>query len=173
MLFLLEWNHHWHCTSTIKKARVTVEFKCGTRLKTNKCTEDRVSLGMKLGGYCQMCYQKQVSTELKVNNRKKRCRTSAIEWPYFKIHCVFFSADFSAVSAVTSLCAVFFETDSLVGFVVLEFPWDFLQYARKLAQDPPTQHNNNISETSRLSQVETSSFLQTSPPCRELQSIAH
>ncbi len=85
----------------------------------------------------------------------------------------FFSADFRAVSAVTSLSAVFFEMGSLVGFVVLEFPWDFLQCARKLSQDPPTQHNNNISETSQLSQVETSSFLQTSPPCHKLQSVAH
>jgi hypothetical protein len=62
-----------------KKAKVTVEFKCGTCLKTNKCIADRVSLGMKLGGYCRMCYQKQACTDLKANNRIPRCRTSAIE----------------------------------------------------------------------------------------------
>jgi hypothetical protein len=64
--------------------------------------------------------------------------SNILEWPYFEIHCIFCSADFSAVSAVTSLCAVFFETGSLVGFVVLEFPLDFFQRTRKLAQDPAT-----------------------------------
>jgi hypothetical protein len=37
-----------------KKAKVTVKFKCGTCLRTNKCTADWVSLGMKSGGYCRM-----------------------------------------------------------------------------------------------------------------------
>jgi hypothetical protein len=35
-----------------KKAKVTVEYKCGTRVTMNKCTDVRVSLGMKLGKYC-------------------------------------------------------------------------------------------------------------------------
>jgi hypothetical protein len=61
-----------------KKAKVTVEFKCGTCLKTNKCTADRVSLGMKSGGYCRMCYRKQACTDLKANDRIQRCRTSAM-----------------------------------------------------------------------------------------------
>jgi hypothetical protein len=30
------------------------------------------------GRYCGMCYQKQVSTELKVKERKGRCRTSSL-----------------------------------------------------------------------------------------------
>ncbi len=59
-------------------------------------------------------------------------KLSLLEWPYFEIHCIFFSADFSAVSAVTSsFCAVFFETGSLVGFVVLKLTLEFLQRARK------------------------------------------
>ncbi len=61
-----------------KKVKVTVEFNCGTRLKTNKCTADRVSLGMKSGGYCRMCYRKQACTDLKANDRIQRCRTSAM-----------------------------------------------------------------------------------------------
>ncbi len=48
------------------------------------------------------------------------CRGLSLEWPYFEIHCVFFSADFSAVSAVTHSALLYFEMDSLVGFVVLE-----------------------------------------------------
>ena len=39
-----------------KKQKVTVAYKCGTRLKTNKCTGERVKLGLKLGRYCGMCY---------------------------------------------------------------------------------------------------------------------
>lgn len=53
-----------------------LEYKCGTRLKTNKCTGERLNLGLKSGRYCGMCYQKQVSTELKAKERKGRCRTS-------------------------------------------------------------------------------------------------
>ena len=96
-----------------------------------------------------------------------------LEWPYFEIRSVFFRLDFRCESASHHFALFFFETGSLEGFVDLKFPWDFFQRARKFALDPPTQHNNNISETSRLSQVETSSFLQTSPPCRELQSVMH
>ena len=34
--------------------------------------------GLKSGRYCGMCYQKQVSTELKAKERKGRCRTSTL-----------------------------------------------------------------------------------------------
>lgn len=61
-----------------KRAKVTVEYACGTRVKTNKCTSDRVSLGMKSGKYCRMCYRKQVSTGLTAGERQKRCKTSAM-----------------------------------------------------------------------------------------------
>jgi hypothetical protein len=39
-----------------KKAKVTVEYKCGTRVTTSKCTDVRVSVS---GSYCLMCYRKQ------------------------------------------------------------------------------------------------------------------
>jgi hypothetical protein len=66
-----------HCPRM--KAKVTLEYKCGTRVKMNKCTSDRVNLGLKSGEYCRMCYQKQVSTELvKAKGRKQRCRTSRL-----------------------------------------------------------------------------------------------
>jgi hypothetical protein len=61
-----------------KKQKVTVDYKCRTRVKTNKCTSERVDLGLKAGRYCRMCYRKQVSTELKAEERKGRCRTSRL-----------------------------------------------------------------------------------------------
>jgi hypothetical protein len=61
-----------------KKARVTVKYKCGTRVTSRKCTGERVNLGLKSGQYCRMCYQKQVSTELKAKERKERCRNSRL-----------------------------------------------------------------------------------------------
>jgi hypothetical protein len=67
-----------------KKQKVTVEYKCGMRVKTNKCTGKRVNLVLKLGKYCAMCYQKQVSTELKAKERKGRCRTSSLGCPICK-----------------------------------------------------------------------------------------
>ena len=39
-----------------KKAKVTVEYKCGTRVTTSKCIDVRVSVS---GSYCLMCYRKQ------------------------------------------------------------------------------------------------------------------
>jgi hypothetical protein len=50
-----------------------------------------------------------------------------------KIRSVFFSADLSE-SASHHFALFFFETGSLVGFVVLKLPQNFLQRARKLAQ---------------------------------------
>ncbi len=67
-----------------KKAKVTVEYKCGTRVKTNQCTDVRVSLGMKSGDYCRMCYRKQMTTELLAKERKNRCRASAMGCPICK-----------------------------------------------------------------------------------------
>ena len=43
-----------------KGAQVIVEYKCGTRVKTDQCTNVRVSLGMESGTYCQMCYRKSL-----------------------------------------------------------------------------------------------------------------
>ena len=67
-----------------KKAKVTVEYKCGARVTTNKCTNERVSLGLASGSYCRMCYRKQLTTELLANERKKRCRTSQMGCPICK-----------------------------------------------------------------------------------------
>jgi hypothetical protein len=61
-----------------KKAKVTVECKCGTRVTTNKCTNVWVSLGLSSGKYCRMCYRKQLTTELSSKDRQQRCRTSAM-----------------------------------------------------------------------------------------------
>jgi hypothetical protein len=61
-----------------KKAKVIVEFKCGTRVTTNKCTDERLSLGLSSGKYCWMCYRKQLTTELSAKDRQQRCRTSAM-----------------------------------------------------------------------------------------------
>ena len=64
-----------------KKAKVTVEYKCLTHVTTNKCTDVRVSLGMKSGKYCRMCYRKQLTTELSSRDWQQRCRTSAMGCP--------------------------------------------------------------------------------------------
>ncbi len=52
-----------------------------------------------------------------------------------EIHSVLFSAVFSCESASHHFALFFFETGSLVGFVILELPWYFFQRARKLAQN--------------------------------------
>ena len=68
----------------------------------------------------------------------------------------------------------FFETGSLVGFVVLKLPLYFLQRARKLAQN--LLEPKNLRTCQRLL-VELNSYQllyhQTSPPsCLELRSVA-
>jgi len=67
-----------------KGAKVTVECKCGTRVTTNKCTDVRVSLWLESGSYCRMCYRKQLTTELLVKERRRRCRTSQMGCPICK-----------------------------------------------------------------------------------------
>ena len=63
----------------------------------------------------------------------------------------FFSADFSAVSAVTSLCAVFLETGSLMGFVVLELTLDFFVACQKTCSKLARPlHHASSSKASRL-----------------------
>ena len=54
-----------------KKAKVTVEYVCRTRVMMNKCTNKRVNLGMLSGSYCWMCYRKQVTMELTPTKREK------------------------------------------------------------------------------------------------------
>jgi hypothetical protein len=43
-----------------------------------------VSLGMKSGKYCRMCYRKQLTTELSSKDRQQRCKTSAMGCPICK-----------------------------------------------------------------------------------------
>jgi hypothetical protein len=83
-VFLFEWNHHRYAHPPTKKAKVTVEYKCGTCVTTNKCTDVRMSLGMQSGIYCRMCYRKQLTTELSPKERRKTCRTSAMGCPICK-----------------------------------------------------------------------------------------
>jgi hypothetical protein len=67
-----------------KGATVIIKYACRTQVKTDKCTDMRVSLGMKSGEYCRMCYRKQLTTELLAKERKNRCRTSAMGCPICK-----------------------------------------------------------------------------------------
>jgi hypothetical protein len=71
-----------------KKAKVIVEYKCGTRVTMQQCAKikDEVNLGTKSGDYCRMCYPnpKQVTNSLTWKERKKRCRTSAMGCPIYK-----------------------------------------------------------------------------------------
>ena len=67
-----------------KGKKVIVEYKCGTCVTTNKCTDVRVSLGLSLGKYCRMCYGKQLTTELSATERRKTSRTSAMGYPICK-----------------------------------------------------------------------------------------
>ncbi len=59
-----------------KKQKVTEDHKCVTRVKTDKYTNKRVNLGLKVARYCRMCYRKQSSIELTSEVRKGACRTS-------------------------------------------------------------------------------------------------
>ena len=54
----------------------TVVCRCGTRVKTNQCTNERVDLGKSSGTYCRVCGRKQLTAELTANERKRTCRTS-------------------------------------------------------------------------------------------------
>ena len=51
---------------------------CGTQVRTNECTNECVNLGKSSGTFYQMCYRKQLTTELIANKRKKTCRTSRL-----------------------------------------------------------------------------------------------
>ncbi len=66
-----------------KKAKVTVEYACGTRVMTNNCARDQVNL-VSLGTYCRMCYHKQVTTKLTAKEKRFRCRTSRSGCPNCK-----------------------------------------------------------------------------------------
>ena len=56
------------------RARFTVEYKCNTQMKTEKCSEKRVNL--KNGcDYCKMCYRMQ-DVGLTVTQKKKLCKSA-------------------------------------------------------------------------------------------------
>jgi hypothetical protein len=73
---------HWPS----KKAKVTVEYNCATQVTINKCKKikDRVSLGLKSGRYCRICYRKQITMDLLSHQRANRCRTSVMGCPICK-----------------------------------------------------------------------------------------
>ena len=60
-----------------KRARVTVEYKCNTRMKTEKCTDHRVNIATS-GAYCKMCYRKQ-DKSLNAVDKKKKCKMSRLD----------------------------------------------------------------------------------------------
>ena len=65
-----------HCPS--KTGKVEVQYKCGTRVKTNQCMGERVDLGLGCS-YCRMCYRKLLGTtasEQRAVVRKRMCRAS-------------------------------------------------------------------------------------------------
>jgi hypothetical protein len=89
-----------------KKARqVTVEYACGSRRRTNKCTTERVLLKKKNGEdmkwktYCKMCLRNQPKDDgYTAKERQKRCNQSKwgcahcqepiceVCWPNYDMH---------------------------------------------------------------------------------------
>ncbi len=67
-----------------KKAKIAVEYMCGTWVMTNKCTSERVNLGMLSGSYCRMCYCKQVTTELTPTERETSAEPHSWDVPSVK-----------------------------------------------------------------------------------------
>jgi len=66
-----------------KTEKVVVQYKCGTRVKTNQCTGERVDLGLGCN-YCRMCYRKLLGTtasEQRAAVRKRMCRASRMGCP--------------------------------------------------------------------------------------------
>ena len=75
-------------TSGIRHARdetVTVEYKCGTRKRTKKCSRDRVDL-QKGGSYCRMCFRASWNTEGTAAQRRRKCNSSRLGCPVCKEH---------------------------------------------------------------------------------------
>ena len=66
-----------------KTGKVVVQYKCGTRVKTNQCMGERVDLGLGCS-YCRMCYRKLLgttATEQEATVRRRMCRASRIGCP--------------------------------------------------------------------------------------------
>ncbi len=67
-----------------KEQKVTVDYKCRTRVKVDKCMSEWVNLELQVAQYCRMCYRKQSSIELTLEVRKGTCRTSKMGCPICK-----------------------------------------------------------------------------------------
>ena len=57
-----------------RKREVVVEYKCGTRVTSNECSDECVNL-KKGSSYCKMCYRKQDDSLTSAMKRKK-CKIS-------------------------------------------------------------------------------------------------
>jgi hypothetical protein len=72
-----------------KKQKVTVEYACGSHMRTDKCTTNRVHLKNKKGNllqsgqYCKMCYTNQPK-HLGKKVRKGKCHSSVMGCPQCK-----------------------------------------------------------------------------------------
>lgn len=61
-----------------RAAPPVVEYKCGTRVKTKKCTELRVNLDMPCSSYCRMCYRNNKNDKTTSAEAKKKCKMSRL-----------------------------------------------------------------------------------------------
>jgi hypothetical protein len=65
-----------------KRQKVTVEYACGSRMRTNKCTTDRCSITLQNGDimvnaqHCRMCFRMQTDKSLPRDERKAACGRS-------------------------------------------------------------------------------------------------
>ena len=60
-----------------RKSESIVVYRCNKRVKTKKCSKDRVDLGLKSGKYCKMCYRKQ-DASLSAPARRRKSKTSRL-----------------------------------------------------------------------------------------------
>ena len=82
MFFCL--NDHTNGIQHAGVKRAIVQFKCGKRARTAKCTEDRVNIG-KNSKYCKMCFRKQGDNGT-VAQRKKKYKSSRLGCPVCQEH---------------------------------------------------------------------------------------
>ena len=62
--------------------KIVANYRCGKRVTTTGCTEDRVNLSVG-SGHCKMCYRNQ-SNELSAPNKRKNCNSSRLGCPVCK-----------------------------------------------------------------------------------------
>ena len=66
------------------KKRAIVQFKCGKRVRTTKCSEVRVNIS-KNCKYCKMCFRKQGDNGTAAH-RKRKCKSSRLGCPVCQEH---------------------------------------------------------------------------------------